>query len=154
MSGSTSMPEFTLRRADWQADQDALRAIRSRVFIEEQHVPEALEWDGEDAQAMHWLAQLPDATVVGTVRMLGDGHIGRLAVLTAHRRRGIGTALLQACIDAARGLQLPRAWLHAQTRAIDFYARQGFVVTSSVFDDAGIPHRSMQLLLGQLDLQR
>ena len=48
---------------DWRRDEDALRAIRSAVFIDEQQVPAALEWDGEDENACHWLAIDEDGAV-------------------------------------------------------------------------------------------
>ena len=49
-------------------DMDACRALRRAVFIEEQNVPEDLEWDGRDGEAVHMLARL-DGQAVGTLRM-------------------------------------------------------------------------------------
>lgn len=135
-----------IRAARWSQDQAALAGIRRRVFIEEQRVPEALEWDGEDAAALHWLA-LDDGAPVGTARMVGAGHIGRMAVLPQARRSGTGTALLRAAIDAGRRRNLRELYLHAQTHALAFYAKQGFVAEGPEFNDAGIPHRTMRLPL-------
>ena len=36
----------------WDENETALRALRQKVFISEQHVPEELEWDGEDDNAV------------------------------------------------------------------------------------------------------
>ena len=132
-----------IRAASWEQDGEALAGIRRRVFIEEQQVPEALEWDGEDSNAMHWLA-LRDARPLGTVRLLADGHIGRMAVLLEARRHGVGSRLLRAAIDAARTQGLPEVYLHAQVQALDFYARHGFVAEGELFVDAGILHRAMR----------
>src|SRR5438132_11193106 len=79
-------------------------AIREVVFIEEQHVPETIERDAEDAHAYHVLA-MQGGHAVGTGRlvMLGktpegeDGkwaQIGRMAVLQASRKSGVGSHLL------------------------------------------------------------
>lgn len=139
-------PEVTICAADWSHDEAALAWVRRRVFIEEQHVPEALEWDGADADAQHWLA-LADESPIGTVRMLKDGHIGRMAVLKEYRHWGVGSQLLRAAIDAARAQGLPEVHLHAQVQALDFYARHGFLAEGEAFMDAGIPHREMRLRL-------
>ena len=47
---------FRVRTADWERDRDALKSIRFHVFVVEQSVPEALEWDGVDAHCVHVLA--------------------------------------------------------------------------------------------------
>ena len=137
-------PTVEICAADWLRDEAALAWIRRRVFIEEQHVPEALEWDGEDHQAQHWLA-LADGSPIGTVRMRAGGHIGRMAVLKEYRQWGVGSQLLDAAVAAARAQGLPDVHLHAQVQALDFYARHGFVAEGEEFMDAGIPHREMRL---------
>ena len=134
--------------ADWDRDESSIKAIRQQVFVQEQSVPEELEWDGLDDNARHWLAWQGD-TPVATARLLSDGHIGRMAVLAPHRRLGIGQQLLQAIIDNANQQQLLEVYLYAQLPAIPFYQRQGFVVEGDEFIDAGIPHRTMRLRLSE-----
>ena len=130
----------------WNDDSAALAAIRREVFIDEQNVPEDLEWDGEDTYARHWLALINNEPV-GTVRLLRNGHVGRMAVRKAWRNQGIGAALLRAVIGEAFAQDLRELFLHAQTHAVDFYARHGFIAEGPEFMDAGIPHRTMRLLL-------
>lgn len=137
-------PVVLIRAADWSSAEAALAYVRRRVFIEEQAVPEDLEWDGEDAGAQHWLA-LIDGAPVGTVRMRAGGHIGRMAVLREQRRSGTGSLLLTAAISAARAQGLDEVRLHAQLQALDFYARHGFVAVGAEFMDAGIAHLEMRL---------
>src|SRR4029077_16020636 len=50
MSGAA--PAFAVRVCDWAADAAALRQIRLEVFVVEQRVPEALEWDDADAESI------------------------------------------------------------------------------------------------------
>ncbi len=138
----TDIPPVTIRRADWHdpADRARLETIRRAVFIVEQQVPEALEWDDDDASATHLLAIDPaSGDAVGTARILPNGKIGRMAVLRRWRGLGIGRALLREAI--ARSSQRP--FLHAQVQAIDFYRAEGFIPTGEPFDEAGIPHQSM-----------
>ena len=136
-----------IRSAQWDCDREILSEIRRRVFIEEQNVPQELEWDGADDSAQHWLAYY-EGQPVGTARMLRDGHIGRMAVLTRARGRGIGSEMLRAVLTAATQ-QLREVFLHAQIHALPFYARFGFIAEGPEFIDAGIPHRTMRLILRQ-----
>lgn len=141
------MPEFGMRIADWTRDRDALAHIRRAVFIDEQGVPEDLEWDADDAGAVHFLAVLDDGTAVGCARLLPDGHVGRMAVLQPWRRHGIGRALLDAVTREARARGHRALRLSAQTHAAGFYARAGFVTEGEGYEEAGIPHVAMHKTL-------
>lgn len=126
-------------------DFPACAAIRRRVFIEEQNVPEELELDELDATAVHLLA-VQDGRPVGTVRLLIEGEsakIGRVAVLPEMRGTRAGAALMRAALDELRARGVTRAKLGAQTHAIGFYEKLGFTVHGPEYDDAGIPHRDM-----------
>ncbi len=137
-------PGFSVRRANWIVDGAQLRALRKRVFVEEQGVPETLEWDGLDAACIHVLATLTNGLAIGTGRLLPDGHIGRMAVLAQWRRRGVGSAVLEALMAAAQARGDRIVELSAQTHALGFYARLGFETVSGEYMDAGIAHRTMR----------
>ena len=138
---------FGLKITRWQDDKEALSSIRRQVFIEEQQVPEALEWDEYDAQCVHILVRDKNHRPIATGRIKADGQIGRMAVLESCRRQGIGSHILQALIEQGKQMQLKQLYLHAQTSAITFYEKHGFETCSEVFMDAGIPHRSMRKYL-------
>lgn len=141
------MVSFTIREADWNHDAARLGAVRRAVFIDEQGVPEALEWDEHDAVSAHWLAVAVDDEPVGCVRLLPDGQLGRMAVLRGWRGRGVGTALLGAVLRAAQARGYRTLRLSAQTHAAAFYARAGFVVRGAEYEEAGIPHVAMEKIL-------
>ncbi|MCY1214370.1 Acetyltransferase [compost metagenome] len=136
------MSEIHVRVADWQKDNADLRRIREAVFIAEQSVAPELEWDTEDADAVHFLAFERDYAI-GTARLLPDGHIGRVSVLKDWRGLKVGDRLLQAVIVEAERRGLKRQMLSAQVHATAFYERHGFKVVSSEFLEAGIPHVDM-----------
>ncbi|MDV9201416.1 GNAT family N-acetyltransferase, partial [Streptomyces sp. Wh19] len=73
--------------------------------------------------------------------------LGRLAVTREARGLGVGGALVRAIEDAARELGLDAVDLHAQTHALGFYERLGYVAYGPEFPDAGIPHRAMRRAL-------
>lgn len=136
------MSEIQVRLADWQKDNADLRRIRETVFIAEQSVPAELEWDAEDADALHFLALEGDYPI-GTARLLPDGHIGRVSVLKDWRGLNVGVALIQAVIAEAEKRGLNQQMLSAQVHATAFYEKLGFVIVSDEYLDAGIPHVDM-----------
>ncbi|TRW95952.1 GNAT family N-acetyltransferase [Paracoccus sp. M683] len=133
-------------RIEATRDIDTCRALRRTVFIEEQGVPEAEEWDDLDDQAIHLLAWQGDRPV-GTARVLlkGEvGKIGRVCVLEQARGTGLGAQLIGAAMDVLRAQpSIVQARLGAQVHAIGFYEKLGFHVVGDVYDDAGIPHCDM-----------
>lgn len=141
------MAEISVKEVGWREAQHVLGAIRRQVFIIEQQVPEALEWDGLDAEAIHLLASSHAGTPLGCARILPQGHIGRMAVLKHSRGLGVGWMLLQAAIASCRAQGWHDIRLSAQTHAIGFYAQAGFVVCGEAYLDAGITHKDMRLIL-------
>jgi predicted GNAT family N-acyltransferase len=131
---------------DWSSLRASAAPIRFAVFVEEQKVPAEIELDEFDALSLHALAIDAGGAVLGTGRLLPDGHIGRMAVLQRARGAGVGSALLRALMEAARARGDREVVLSAQTHAIPFYARFGFVAEGEEYDDAGIAHRLMRLV--------
>ncbi len=138
--------EFSVRQAEFRATP-GIKIVRETVFIQEQHVPVELEWDELDEAATHVIALDNAVHVIGTARMLANGHIGRMAVLPAWRHQGVGSAMLKELLLLAQQKQLAKVFLHAQTTAVGFYERHGFEATGEEFMDAGIPHRYMERAL-------
>ena len=130
--------------------ETGIRNVRETVFVTEQHVPLELEWDGLDETAFHAIAQTQQDAIIGTGRLLSDGHIGRMAVLAEWRGQGIGSHLLNSLLKQAYNQRLARVWLSAQIGAIAFYQRHGFTVISNEYLDAGILHKDMELLLAKV----
>ncbi|MFH8465723.1 GNAT family N-acetyltransferase [Streptomyces sp. NPDC017991] len=157
MSPSSNPPPYVVRVAEDPADREACFAVRKEVFVVEQRVPEDLEYDAYDAGAVHVLAMGEDGRTLGAGRLLhggaaavktggeaGVGSLGRLAVVRAARGLGVGVALVRGIEDAARARGLTAVDLHAQTHALGFYERLGYVAYGPEFPDAGIAHRAMR----------
>jgi hypothetical protein len=144
-------PSFSVRVCEWDAARPEARRIRELVFVHEQGVPLALEWDEHDPQCDHALAFAADGSAVGTGRLLPDGHIGRMAVLKEWRAKGVGALLLQALVEQARRRRHAQVCLNAQTYAAGFYRRYGFEVSGPEFMEAGIAHVPMQRDLSAAD---
>lgn len=143
----------TITPTSWQLHHADLTKIRTEVFMREQHVSAADEWDGLDEQATHFLALTVSGNAVGCARLLHEisdennlYHIGRVAILRPFRNQGIGYQLMQFVIDhCKKNAPHNHIYLHAQTERRHFYETLGFIAEGDEFMDAGIPHISMYL---------
>ena len=140
------MSELKFTLGDWSSLGGAAGAVRTAVFVREQGIPADMEWDEWDARSLHCVAYDGDQPVA-TGRLLPDAHIGRMAVLAAYRRRGVGGRILDALIDAARDRGDARIELSAQSYVVAFYEQRGFSSVGAPYDEAGIAHQKMQRLL-------
>ena len=137
----------------WLEASDAAYAIRYAVFVKEQGIPAELEIDDYDPIAEHVLAFV-NGQCVATARVYLDTQdpskvkIGRMAVLKVFRGQGIGTAVLGEAIRASMMQGATVFELHAQQSAAPFYAKLQFKPDGAIFDEVGIPHQRMRLVLG------
>ena len=134
----------------WEKASKEAHAIRQAVFIREQGVPEDMELDEYDPLADHALAH-QNGQYVATARLVrldaNSAQIGRMAVLVAFRGQGIGKAMLKKLIGLALSEGISSLVLHSQVSAISFYEKLGFKANGPTYQEAGIPHRNMILLL-------
>ena len=135
---------ITNRLAIWTDDKEVLSAIRHKVFIDEQNVPEEMEWDEYDESSTHYLATTENK-VLAVARLKPDGQLGRMAVIAEYRHQGIGGMLLRFILQDIKQNNLTGIYLHAQVSAIPFYKKQGFIEYGDVFNEADIPHQKMLL---------
>jgi predicted GNAT family N-acyltransferase len=143
----------TITPTSWQLHQADLIRIRTEVFMQEQEVPAADEWDGLDDQAVHFLVLSATGVAMGCARLLLEisseqqrYHVGRVAILKPFRNQGIGHQLMQTVIAYCK-ITAPAnsIYLHAQIERRHFYEVLGFIAQGDQFMDAGIPHISMYL---------
>ena len=136
-----------VRVGDWATLGAQAQAIRTAVFIEEQKIPVEMEWDEADATCVHAVAFNRLGLPLATGRLLQHApqvaRIGRMASAQTVRGSGVGRAVLDALMQAARTRGDREVLLHAQTSASNFYARAGFTPRGPVFDEAGIAHIEM-----------
>lgn len=140
-----------LKTGTWDELKDGAATLRTEVFVEEQEIPQELEWDEHDAKALHALVRNKLGQPVATGRLLQPqprlAQIGRMAVSKALRGGNLGRMVIEALVDAARQRGDHQVILHAQCSAEGFYRRLGFKAHGEVFQDAGIDHIEMTLTL-------
>lgn len=132
-------------RIDRSDDPALAHAIRRAVFVEEQGIAEALEFDGTDPGFTHWVGW-SDGHPVATLRGRLEGatlRIGRVATLPDARGQGHGRALMTAVMDWGRQGGARHAELSAQDHVVTWYRTLGFAVAGPPYLEAGILHRDM-----------
>lgn len=142
-----NIPDYYLEPANYETDLEDLRYVRTQVFIIEQQIPEAIEFDPLDPHCHHVIARDSQCQAIGTARLSPEGKIGRMAVLPAWRRQRVGASLLRMLLEKARSLGLASVTANAQIAAQGFYQNFGFVAEGETFAEAGIPHQAMRLEL-------
>ena len=131
-----------------KSEMAACMWLRRLIFIKEQNVAEQEEIDGKDSICTHVLA-VSNGLPVGAARFQQIDtfvKIQRVCVLKEHRKHGIGVKLIKFIIgqvSSSEGIASIR--LGAQTHALEFYHKLGFIECSEEYLDAGILHRNMEM---------
>lgn len=149
MTLDRSLSQPTVKIADFQRDFEAIRMIRTHVFQIEQGVDAALEFDGLDADAIHFLAYV-GSVAVGTSRIRlispNQAKMERLAVLPESRKYGIGRKIVETVLDFLAEKKTKTLQIHAQTAVVGFYQKLGFTPEGEEFEEAGILHIKMSYI--------
>ena len=122
-----------------------LLRLRSAVFVVEQTCIYQ-DIDGKDKDAFHVFAKDENGAVKACLRFFekdaDTAYMGR--VITVDRGTGMGAKLIKAGIEAVKAnTNKKQIYLEAQSYAVGFYEKAGFVVIGEEFDEDGILHRPM-----------
>ena len=140
----SQLSNIIITQTTWNKHQTQLRAVRTPVFVVEQHVTPEFEWDDIDATAVHLLATQNNEPIA-CLRIIDYHKIGRMAVLKQYRGIGLGGALLLEAVAICKKHGSKTIHLSAQTHAIQFYEKGGFKQVSDEYCDVDIPHVDMLL---------
>ncbi len=138
---------FQLRLAETEDDFQAVFALRSLVFREEQRLADLPMTDPDERRSLTFMAE-QDGYLIGTGRLSPPVpqrlvYLSWIATARDYRRHGVGSAIVAELVDKADQAGYPMTLLSAQTHAIRFYRAFGFKPFGIVFTVRGIPHQSM-----------
>ena len=130
------------------------RYVRDEVFVCEQQCPIELEFDELEESALHYIYTDDNGGIIGCCRLTVSEKgvkLGRIAVLKHLRGNNYGFEIVKNAIEEAKkvceelGKPYPETpiYLNAQTYAIGFYLKLGFVEEGDVFIEANLPHMKM-----------
>lgn len=137
---------FRVQSGHWDKLEQDAKFIRKQVFIIEQNIPEEEEWDDQDMISDHFVVYDQDQPIA-TARLLQNNSVGRVAVLKTYRGQGIGRMIMLEIIRQAHQQDRTFLQLSSQVHAISFYEKLGFSIQGDVYDECGIPHIKMQLVI-------
>ncbi|MBD7985083.1 GNAT family N-acetyltransferase [Sporosarcina sp. Sa2YVA2] len=139
------MVEVRIARSENERD-DAFN-VRTKVFVEEQGVPLSLEIDEFDKSAQHFIVY-EDTRPIGAGRIRetdkGIAKVERVCILKEFRGQHLGFLIMKELEKHAESAGMKKIKLNAQSYAIPFYEKLGYMVNSPEFMDADIPHRAME----------
>ena len=133
------------KRITLENDLSVAFHVRKEVFVEEQGVPlkdEFDEFDTLDGQCEHILVYYDEKPVgTGRVRVVdGLGKLERICILKPYRKFGLGKVIIKALEEIAEEMGVSQVKLHGQAQAEGFYQKLGYLTSSNIFMEAGIPH--------------
>ncbi|WP_150274503.1 GNAT family N-acetyltransferase [Paenibacillus tepidiphilus] len=144
---------MTVKLIDSEEQLQQVFDIRKKVFVEEQGVPladEFDEFDRLDGRCRHLVVHYQgEPAATGRIReATGYGKLERICVLKPFRKYGLGKSVVGALEEAARSQGWRKLKLHGQTHAAGFYEKLGYSIASPEFMEDGIPHYVMMKELG------
>jgi len=126
--------------------------LRQDVFVVEQNCA-YLDCDNKDQDSHHLLGRIKNsssAELVAYLRILipksptDTPHIGRVVCSKAFRQNGVGKELalrgIAHCVTLFPGKPIK---ISAQQYLVNFYINLGFRISSTPYDEDGIPHVGM-----------
>lgn len=123
--------------------------VREAVFNKEQRCTD-YDIDGQDLTAQHLFCMEDDRIVAYARIILHDTvvKVGRVLVQRAYRCRGLGHELIKKVLqEISRHYPKMKIVLSAQAYLEQFYKTYGFKVISEPYDEAGIPHITMEKIV-------
>jgi GNAT superfamily N-acetyltransferase len=106
--------------------------LRWRILRAPWHQPRGSERDDLESHSWHRMACHEGRIPIGVARLhlntADQAQIRYMAVETAHRRRGVGTALVESLEAQALSLGAIEILLHAREDTLGFYEHAGYSV--------------------------
>ena len=115
--------------------------VRGQVFVVEQKIDWAIEFDGLDPLCVLFTVY-DDSKPIGAARLYKN-KVGRVATLAEYRKQGVASQLMKKIEEYAKENQMTKLVLHAQKYIEDFYSELGYVSEGDIFFEAEIPHVKM-----------
>lgn|SRR5690606_19348553 len=129
----------------------AMRELRNRILLRPIGLRDGA-WEMHDKESWHFVA-LENDRVIGCAVLVPlhdkpkHAQLMQMAVDTEFQGKGVGKLIVKEMICFASTNELQEISCHSRAKAVDFYAKLGFEVYGEVFEEVGVPHRHMRILL-------
>ena len=128
-------------------DDERYRKLRIDVFVKEQQIDEAIEFDELEEEAEHYILKYQNQPVgCFRLRYLKDYlKLERFLVKKEYRNLDFALAMITFVKRVMKEKNINECLIHAQLSAQKFYEKGGFVSFGEVFQEADIDHILMKL---------
>jgi len=137
-----------VRKIETPQEQEIAHKIREEVFVKEQNVPFAEEYDEYEQTSVHFLA-FYEGKPCGTARWRFTENgikLERFAVLREFRNKKVGQAIIENILQDIKStteISQKMIYLHAQVQVVGFYEKFGFQKIGETFQECNIWHFKM-----------
>ena len=125
------------------------RELRNRILLRPIGIPD-FGWEHHDNKSWHFVAVKGDS-VIGCVVLVptdkNEAQLIQMAVEEEFQGSGLGSELVHHLLHFARQKGIERIEIHAREDVTGFYEKLGFETYGQVFEEVGVRHRHMQMLL-------
>ena len=154
MTGAEPEPEPSGDLEVREVDATATRPLRHLVLRPGQPAASTIYPGDDDPDTQHYAAFIA-SQLVGIASLYREARPGAdilpgwrirgMATSGEARGKGVGRALLNACLDHVEAQGGGELWCNARAEALGFYAAAGFDILGDEFEIPGIgPHRVMR----------
>jgi len=127
------------------------RNLRNRILLRPIGIPD-YGWEHNDTKSWHFVA-IESEKVIGCVVLVrldenaSKTQLIQMAVEKEFQGRGIGRMLVEYLIEFASENKVQEIQIHARDDVKVFYEQLGFRVVGEPFEEVGIKHRHMLMVL-------
>ncbi len=142
-------PLIEVKKVSEERELKTAQQIRYEVFVIGQKVPPEEEIDEHESVCVHFLAKY-QGIPCGAARWRKTKKgvkLERFAVLEKYRKRGVGSALVEAVVEDVKSQPDTKdelLYLHSQISAMPLYEKFGFVKEGEMFQECDIDHFTMK----------
>ncbi len=141
----------SVSRVNWAHAAPLLKTVREKVFICEWRIPKTIEFDRNDKSAIHMLV-CDDNTQepIATGRILPNGEISRIAVLSDFREKQIDKLVIKGLINVAKDLDLNEIYISIPLESVNYFKERHFKPLGSVYMVAGRAKQKMSCAINHV----
>jgi len=127
------------------------RLLRNKILLQPIGIPD-FGWEKNDCKSWHFVA-LDELELIGCVVLvpLDDSNITaqliQMAVDNTRQGQGIGKLLVNALIEFSKDIGLSEIQIHSRSNVSSFYSLLGFDTYGEEFEEVGVKHQHMRMLL-------
>lgn len=136
-------------KESWQ--RAAAYYVRMSVFVIERSIALEDEFDDLDTDETIYSVLYDGSLPVATGRFIKENQetcrLTRIATLKEYRGQHLGAKIIRSLEEKAIREGFKQAVIHSELTALPFYQKQGYLVTSDIYEEDGVPCQTLSKIL-------